>query len=765
MTEDRHDLRMPIVGAAAWVAGIAAYHAGDVVVPAIAAGGLLAPLLLRWLRPTPATRRLVAAAAMVALAVATSTLLRHHGTTQSPVVDLARERAEVSVRASVAADPRLVAGQWGDRMVVPLRVHALETDHRAYRLGASVVALADEEWAAVRLGEELTVTGRLLPAEEPDTAAMLTVRGPPGHRQPPDAWWRGAEAVRASLRASVRSQSADRRGLVPALVVGDVSALRPALEADFRTTGLTHLTAVSGTNLTLLLGFVLLLARSAGVRGRSLRVVALLGIVGFILLTRTEPSVLRAAAMGLVGLFALGTDGRRRGMRALGVAVAGLLLAWPPLAVSVGFALSVLATGGIVVAGPPITRALATWLPVPLAQAVAVPLAAQAAVTPVIAGISGEVSLVAVVANLLVAPAVGPATVLGLAGGLAGLVWPAAGGLCGWAAGWCVAWIVTIAEWGAGLPRAAVGWGTGAPAVAALVVLCVALLWLAPRLVRRPRLALVLTLVVSLAVLDLPGRAGSWWPGGGSPDWSVVACDVGQGDALVVRTAPGAAVVVDVGPDPSAVAGCLDRLAVQEVPLVVLTHFHADHVDGLTGVLRGRRVGAIAVSPVRQPAAAAARVDDVAAEHATPVGEAAYGDTRRYGAATVQVVGPAPGTTAGANDASVVVLVEVDGLRVLLTGDVEPPAQQRLAARLPDLQVDVLKVPHHGSRQQDVEWLASLRAEVALVPVGADNDYGHPDADLLAGLAEGGTRVARTDRDGDVAVVAEGGEPRLVPAG
>ena len=123
-----------------------------------------------------------------------------------------------------------------------------------------------------------------------------------------------------------RTGPTDQRALVPALVDGDDAGLDPALADDFRTTGLTHLLAVSGTNLTLVVGFLLVLARWGGVRGRWLYVVGAAGIVGFVLLARTEPSVLRAAVMGTVALFAMGTNGRQRGTRALGVAVLALLL-------------------------------------------------------------------------------------------------------------------------------------------------------------------------------------------------------------------------------------------------------------------------------------------------------------------------------------------------------------------------------------------------------------------------------------------------------
>ena len=144
------------------------------------------------------------------------------------------------------------------------------------------------------------------------------------------------------------------------------------------------------------------------------------GVLGFVLLARTEPSVLRAATMGTVGLIGMGHHGRRRGTRALGAAVLLLLLLDPWLALSPGFALSGLATAGILWLAPGWRDRLARWLPRWVAEAVSVPLAAQLACTPLVAAISGQVSLVAVLSNLLAAPAVGPATVLGLAGGLVG---------------------------------------------------------------------------------------------------------------------------------------------------------------------------------------------------------------------------------------------------------------------------------------------------------------------------------------------------------
>ena len=758
---DGADLRMPLLGAAAWagalLGGLTGLRVGSLVA-LLATAGLVAVG-----RRRPDTAPLLVAVTLALLAALSVTAVRGQQLAHGPLADLADHEETVTLVGTVASDPVLLATGRVDQRLWRLRVTEVEVAGRATSLVAPVLVFAPMSTASAALGAAVRVRGRLEPADDRDLAALLFVRGGLQVLRPPDVWWRAAEAVRASLRASVAHRPPDQRALVPALVDGDDSGLPPQVEADFRSTGLTHLLAVSGTNLTLLVGFVLALARWCRVRGRWLAVIGAAGIVGFVLLARTEPSVLRAAVMGTVALVGLGHDGRQRGLRALGVAVLVLVLVDPGLAMSAGFVLSVLATAGILLLGPGLRDALARWLPRWLAEAVAIPLAAQLACTPAVAAISGQVSLAAVGANVLAAPAVGPATVLGLGGGLLGLVWAPLGRLVGGLAAWCVAWIITVAEHGADLPAASVGWGTGAASLAVLTLLVVGVALVAPRVLHRPVTGVACCLVMVASVLVRPGDLG--WPPDG---WVLVACDVGQGDALVLNAGPGAAVVVDAGPDPMAVDDCLDRLDVEQVPLLVLTHFHADHVDGLTGVLDGRRIGDALVTRLLDPPEA---VDEVRAAglHAR---FAVTGDTAAYGAVTVQTLWPpastptrGPGDGSTANDASVVLLAQVGGLRILLTGDVEPHAQSVLAGMLPGLDVDVLKIPHHGSPYQDEEWLVSLAAEVVLVSVGADNDYGHPAASALDPLAAAGSTVARTDTSGDLAIVVRDGGPVVVPRG
>ncbi|MGA8255274.1 MAG: ComEC/Rec2 family competence protein [Nocardioides sp.] len=769
------DLRMPLLGLAAWIGGLLAVLPLLVGVLSVAVSGLaLLVATRRSGHPGRAARsatHTLAAAALVAGAVLASAQLRHASVETSPVAALARERAAVELTAVVVSDPRPVQGKFADQVLVRVSVRTIVGRGVRHTVRTPLLVLGDDAWLAVALGATVHTQGRLAVADDSGLGGLLASAAPPSVLQTPDVWWRGAGAVRASIREAVAHRPPDQRALVPALVDGDDAGLDPGLEEDFRTTGLTHLTAVSGTNLTLVVGFLLVVARWCRVRGHGLTVVAGLGIVGFVLLARTEPSVLRAAAMGTVGVIAMGRNGRQRALRGLGVAAVVLLLVQPALAVSAGFALSVLATAGIVVLAPGWRDALNRWAPHWLAEAIAVPAAAQLACTPVVAALSGQVSLVAVFANLVVAPVVGPATVLGLAGGLVGLVWPAVATVPGTGASLCVGWIATVARAGADIPLAAIGWSKGALGLAALVALCLTFVALVALATQRParrrsqRLStLIVGTVVAVLVVALAFRlVQRGWPG---DDWAIAMCDVGQGDALVLRAGPRSGVVVDVGPDPAAVDRCLDRLGVTEVPLLVLTHFHADHVDGLSGVLSGRRVSAVWTTNLLDPPDAVTATQSVLSEIGLTPTTPATGATQMGDVALQPLwpldpsARPGPGDGSTANDASVVLIAEVRGVRVLLTGDLEPPGQAALARAHPSLEVDVLKVPHHGSRFQDLPWLSSLSPEVALVSAGSDNDYGHPAPSVIAALESAGADVERTDEDGDV-LVEVGADGRL----
>jgi competence protein ComEC len=270
----------------------------------------------------------------------------------------------------------------------------------------------------------------------------------------------------------------------------------------------------------------------------------------------------------------------------------------------------------------------------------------------------------------------------------------------------------------------------------------------------------VVVVLIATAVGAVPVRLlAPGWP----PDRAVVvACSVGQGDAVVLPAAAGEAVVVDAGPEPAAVDRCLRGLRVVAVPLLVITHFHADHVGGVAGVTRGRRLGAVALPGFGEPAAgaqlvlAAARTAGAEVIHPGPGWRYARGDL------ALAMLGPArplAGTRSDPNNNSLILRAVLAGaVSVLLAGDAETEEQQELLAEVgaPALRADVLKVAHHGSAYQDLAFLEAVHPTVALVSVGADNDYGHPNPAVLAHLSRLGAWVLRTDIDGDLAVVRAG---------
>jgi competence protein ComEC len=752
------DLRAFVLALMAWAGGLGGFLLPPWVVGTALATGA-AVLVARWRQGRPVVVGL--AWLIAATAVSGAAMLRVEAVARSPMAVLAEERAFVSALVRVTSDPLVREGRYAPFTLV--RATTVEVTGRGdtHAGRVPVLVIGDENWRDVELGSLVRVEGRAAPSDGADLAAVISGRRPPVEVAPAGEVLDAAAAVRHGIRHAVADAGPGERTLVPALVVGDDQGMPEEVVTAFQASGLTHLLAVSGTNLTLVVGFLLIVARWAGVRARGLVVVGMLGVTGFVLLARTEPSVVRAAAMGTVALIGMGSNGREKGVRALGVAVLLLLLLDPWMALSIGFVLSALATAGILFLAPPWRDALMTWMPRWLAEATAVPLAAQLACTPVVAAISDQVSLVAVVANMVVAPAVGPATVLGLAGGLLVLLVEPLGVLLGRVAGLCAWWIIEVAERSAAMPTAAVSWSSGATSITLLSLICLGLAFVMPRVLGRRGWAVVLTGLMLLAVvrpLPTPG-----WPPEG---WLMVACDVGQGDGLVLNAGAGTALVVDVGPDPLAIDRCLDRLGVERLAAVVLTHFHEDHVAGLPAVLEERPPDEVVVTAFADPVSGAESVVRWAEAAGVPVRVPAYGEVRRLGSLTWQVVGPSGRFATGAavskgssaNNASVAMLVEVEGIRILLTGDMEPEAQKAMRRALPSLRVDVLKVPHHGSRYQDPDFLTGLSARVAIVSAGIDNDYGHPAAETLELLEGSGALVRRTDESGDVAVVVREGQ-------
>ncbi len=772
---ERLDARLVGPAAAVWVGAFVATGSPPSVAP-----GWLATWALGALAAVAAGRSLArgrgsaAAAALFVMCLAAGCVvgaLHLAAVRGNGLAGYAADEATVRATGTVTADPGRSAGavrgerRGTDLVVVPVRLERVEVRGRTMRIRAPTLVLAaDRRWLGLLPGQQVALSGRLGPARSGGpVTAVVTVRGPPETLGAPPLVQRAAGELRAGLRRAAAVLPPDEQGLLPGLVVGDTSRMPDELVEEFRTAGLTHLTAVSGANLAVVISFVLLAGRWAGLRGRWLPAVAAVAMLGFVVLARPQPSVLRAAVMGAVGLLAMGSGRRRRSLAALGAAVLGLLLADPWLARSYGFALSVVATGGLVLLAPGWARAwTARGMPRPLAEALAVPAAAQLVCAPVLVLLSGRVSLVAVLANLLAGPAVAPATVLGVLTTVVAPVSDRAAELLATGAGAPVWWLVQVADRASAAPGASVPWPASVAGAVGLVVASILVVAAARALATRGPLPATGVAVVLVVALVVPASSPGWPPDG----WVLAACDVGQGDALVLAVTAGTAVVVDAGPDPPAVDRCLQRLGVRRVPLLLLTHLHADHVEGLPGVLRGRRVGEVAVGSYDEPADELARVRSWARAAGVPLTRISAGDRMSVGPVSWQVLWPARVIDEDSvpNNASVVLLVRSHGLRILLTGDIEPPAQRALLGQEHLPVVDVLKVAHHGSAYQEPRLLSLLRPRVALVSVGAGNDYGHPAPSTLRALRRSGALVGRTDTDGTLAVVGTPRRLRLVRA-
>jgi competence protein ComEC len=534
-----------------------------------------------------------------------------------------------------------------------------------------------------------------------------------------------------SIRNRVLNHLRDRgpaAALVSGFLVGAVDQLPEADLDALRLAGISHYVAVSGANVAgfLLLWFIVL--GPLGVGGRRRGLLGLVGVVVFAVATRWEPSVVRASLMAGMVLAGRAIGVPIDSWSALGWSGALALLVAPDLTQSVGFQLSVLATAGIMSGGDLLPGSYPAWLRGSLGPT----LAAQVAVTPLLLSAFGAVPLVSPLSNLIAAPLVSVATMLGGLGTLTGLE-PLVAGAVGLAGV-----ILDLAHVAAGFPQ------LGAAGLLVLVAIL-----LAARSIRlRPWLALGAALGLVWAALG----------GGSVVPPAVVFLDVGQGDASLILATDGSTILVDAGPEPPLLASALRRYGVDRIDLLVVTHPHEDHVAGLVGLVGRIPIGYVWMWGTTHTGDSWETVSAQLVVGGVPIDAPTVGTVATYGDITIEVLGPMRRYD-DANDQSVVLMVGAGTTTVLMTGDVEEAAQ----ADLGSIGADVLKVPHHGGATSSLSWLAEVEPQISVVSVG-DNDYGHPAPEVLDVFSSHGAVVVRTDQAGDVVIPLTGDPLRLVPA-
>lgn len=399
------------------------------------------------------------------------------------VASMASHRATADVIARLVRDPLLVTTRTGSSLTIVDATVTSVLDPGWRKANAPITVLSyGAGWTDLLPGQTVEVVGTLAPPQRGDSvAAVLDARAPPVALGRPPWWQRVAGRVRARLRAAVAGLPPDERGLLPGLVDGDVSAEPATLTAAMRVTGLTHLQAVSGENVSVVLGVVLALARFVGLRRRSRVGLATLSLIAFVVLARPSPSVQRAAVMGGLVLLAALTGRRAQALPSLAAAVLLLVLVDPFLARSVGFVLSVWATAAILLLAPRWTQRLAAHLPSPLAAAIAIPAAAQIACTPVLVLVFGQLSPYAIPANVIAGLAVVPATILGVVAAVLASVSVTAAAPVAWLAALPTALVVGVARTFAAFPAAGLSWSGPVGFAAVGLGLVIASVWWARR--------------------------------------------------------------------------------------------------------------------------------------------------------------------------------------------------------------------------------------------------------------------------------------------
>lgn len=577
-----------------------------------------------------------------------------------------------------------------------------------------------------------------------------------------------SDAIRARSSAALgRGVPAREAELARGFVLGEDDRIDRGTVEDFRRAGLSHLLAVSGQNVALLILLAIPLLAALGMPLRT-RLVWVLGLIAaYVPLAGAGASIQRAAVMGILNVLATLVSRRTSRWYALAVAALLTLAIDPAVGRDVGWQLSFAAVVGILLLAQPLRSWLAVHLGLPptlrpLVDVLAMTVAATLATAPLIAFHFGELSTTTLLANLLAAPAVAPAMWLGMASVAAGQVPGFPVEVLNCPSSVLLAYVAQVAEWCGGPSWAFLHVEVGAAGLIACYGTILATLALIPRVfrvlrrrcprdgsVRRPRVVLPAVAIAVVAALfwiagQPRGTAAPFPPNG----LRITILDVGQGDAILLQPPGAPAVLVDGGPPGDDLAAKLDGAGVEELGAAIVTHDQSDHDGGLLEALGAVPIGALLYGRLSGETLGEVRAAGIKARRVAAGGELRLGTLR------LEVLWPPRellGRSARGEDPNrlaLVVLVRWRQFSMLLGADAEAETTP-----LDPGPLDVLKVAHHGSEDGGLaELLERTTPRLAVISVGEGNPYGHPTPATLSTLAGHGVGVLRTDRDGTVVI-------------
>lgn len=573
----------------------------------------------------------------------------------------------------------------------------------------------------------------------------------------------------ANLRRSVkllldRVMTADQSALLFGMLFGGYAEIPKQVVKDFAATGLVHILSVSGTHIALVAGVIAWTGRSLGLRHGATAAAAGVIILLYGLFAGFTPPVARSAAMGIISLTAVAIGREKDARTALALSAAAMLIHTPGLIFDLSFQLSFAATAGLIFLYPPILEKLRGWMPVWLAAGLGVTLAAQLSVIPIIANYFNSVSISAFAANIIIVPVIEAIVVFGLAGVLAAAVWPFAGSavlaLCGLAVGA----VMNLTSLFAGLPGSSIYIPPIGLPLSAAYYLFIAWCWgwkpvqlPIPAVIRTTGAVRLLTACIAIGIILF-----TYWP----KPAAVHFIDVGQGDAILVTTPRGRAVLIDTGGVPGEgsfdigeriVVPYLKHYGVLTLDYLILTHGHQDHAGGAAAVAASVPTRNILLASEAHSAAVTKLITAKTSGRFIPVheGQAVLLDGVKF-----EVVHAAAkqSSVKNGNESSTVIRVSFGEHSFLITGDLTEAEEMKLVNRGIS-SAAVLKVAHHGAKSStSTQFLQAVNPDYAVISVGRGNRYGHPHRETLDKLKANSVTFYRTDLHGAVVFKTDGCE-------
>jgi competence protein ComEC len=579
-------------------------------------------------------------------------------------------------------------------------------------------------------------------------------------KQKPSFFFSFINRLRSKIKQNIaRSLPPDQAALLTGIVLGDITALSEQIQQDFRTTGVSHILAVSGLNVGLLVSFFLLVFRFIRLSPKLQYLPLVAIIITYAFLTQGRPSVLRASAMAIIGLGAWLLGKKQDLIASLSVAGLVLLIYNPFFLYDISFQLSFIATLSILLILP-ILQSLMENIPSILSLGLSVTLAAQLGVAPLLVYYFGQFSIISFLANLLIVPLAGFSLVLGFIAALTAFLSAWLAKLIFFPTSLLLGLKIMVANLLAKLPGAAIFIEQTNILILGSYYL---VLFLICSYLKSKKIKLKTSQMLFSFLLIL--TFSIWW----QLSQTVIIrgiethfIDVGQGDAALLRTGERAVVLFDGGGGKFKAAQFLRSKGIRRLDMIILSHAHKDHLKGLLTIVE--------TFPVK-------KVLDAGYPHSSNYYREFRKRLKRYGISYSKVkrgqqflVGRKlkltilhppqqflSGTGADVNNNSVVTKVNYEDFSLLMLGDIEKAGEKNLLQANQKIKSKVIKIAHHGSnRSSSVNFLRKVKPKIAIISVGKSNKYGHPSSIVLARLNRLGVKVYRTDKSGDVKIISDG---------